>query len=371
MTQQISDAIYDPDDVGLRGSPIFSAMTVNLEPSPSPEAYHLPPTSPEPSPGGRNPSKRSSNQACQADAVLVALMAGGRRPDIARNAGDEALPSDEEDEESPARGTEVAINEENINSSKEDLHHLTSMAVTALKVHKDSTSQVSNAPVIFKSPPIGDTSEPVNTTIASPSSHLHLVGPRHESRTGILIKTEALPPGELPPIRHSPHADSANRNGVKQITLPSITDLTDQLGDINKLTDGQNRNETSFSQSPPAGPPIPRFNAIPRKTPPAKSPIDFRRELPSPGMSGPRYFAAPRPPSQPEGPQLVAASDYSSGSNTETPSTDQSGSTPTTGIDRMSIDGITNPQVGGYQCTNPGCTAPPFQTQVSSATVPT
>ncbi|PQE16085.1 C2H2 type zinc finger domain-containing protein [Rutstroemia sp. NJR-2017a WRK4] len=363
MTQQISDAIYDPDDVGLRGSPIFSAMTVNLEPSPSPEAYHLPPTSPEPSPGGRNPSKRSSNQACQADAVLVALMAGGRRPDIARNAGDQALPSDEEDEESPARGTEVAINEENINSTKEDLHHLTSMAVTALKVHKDSASQVSNAPVIFKSPPTGDTSEPVNTTIASPSSHLHLVGPRHESRTGILIKTEALPPGELPPIRHSPHADSANRNGVKQITLPSITDLTDQLGDINKLADGQNRNETSFSQSPPAGPPIPRFNAIPRKTPPAKSPIDLRRELPSPGMPGPRYFAAPRPPSQQEGPQLVAASDYSSGSNTETPSTDQSGSTPTTAIDRMSIDGITNPQVGGYQCTNPGCTAPPFQTQ--------
>ncbi|PSS18594.1 hypothetical protein M430DRAFT_101450 [Amorphotheca resinae ATCC 22711] len=32
-------------------------------------------------------------------------------------------------------------------------------------------------------------------------------------------------------------------------------------------------------------------------------------------------------------------------------------------IDRMSIDGITNPQVGGYQCTYPGCTAQPFQTQ--------
>jgi hypothetical protein len=61
------------------------AMTVNLESSPSPETYHLPPPSPEPSPGGRNSSKRSSNQACQADAVLVALMAGGKRPEIRRN----------------------------------------------------------------------------------------------------------------------------------------------------------------------------------------------------------------------------------------------------------------------------------------------
>jgi hypothetical protein len=31
----------------------------------------------------------------------------------------------------------------------------------------------------------------------------------------------------------------------------------------------------------------------------------------------------------------------------------------------MSIDGITNPQIGGFQCTYPGCTAQPFQTQVS------
>jgi hypothetical protein len=35
-------------------------------------------------------------------------------------------------------------------------------------------------------------------------------------------------------------------------------------------------------------------------------------------------------------------------------------------IDRMSIDGITNPQIGGYQCTYPGCTAQAFQTQVSN-----
>ena len=34
-------------------------------------------------------------------------------------------------------------------------------------------------------------------------------------------------------------------------------------------------------------------------------------------------------------------------------------------LNRMSVDGITNPQIGGFICTYPGCTAQPFQTQVS------
>lgn len=34
-------------------------------------------------------------------------------------------------------------------------------------------------------------------------------------------------------------------------------------------------------------------------------------------------------------------------------------------VNHLSIDGITNPQVGGFQCTHPGCNAQPFHTQVS------
>jgi hypothetical protein len=34
-------------------------------------------------------------------------------------------------------------------------------------------------------------------------------------------------------------------------------------------------------------------------------------------------------------------------------------------LNRMSVDGITNPQIGGFICTFPGCAAQPFQTQVS------
>ena len=46
----------------------------------------------------------------------------------------------------------------------------------------------------------------------------------------------------------------------------------------------------------------------------------------------------------------------------ESPSTDKSGSTLAIAVDRMSVDGITNP---GFQCTYPGCTAQPFLTRVS------
>jgi hypothetical protein len=94
--------------------------------------------------------------------------------------------------------------------------------------------------------------------------------------------------------------------------------------------------------------------------------------LPSPGRNNvaasPYYYNHnPRRPSQAsEGlPYGATPGDYSS-SATETPSTDQSGSTPggiPAGIDRMSIDGITNPQIGGFMCTYPGCTSQAFQTQ--------
>ena len=172
--------------------------------------------------------------------------------------------------------------------------------------------------------------------------------------------------GELPPIRqHSPQLALSSGNGTGNITLPSISA---QLGDINYLTGAAVAEDSAFSQSPPARPP-PRFSAVPGHGSPPKSPNDtFRRELPSPGRGGHFYFNANshRRLSQTNGPQYSSSGDYSS-SNTETPSTDQEGSTPTTmAIDRMSIGGTTNPQIGSFQCTYPGCTAQPFQTQVCS-----
>jgi hypothetical protein len=128
---------------------------------------------------------------------------------------------------------------------------------------------------------------------------------------------------------------------------------------------------SSIAHSPP-GPPLFQVPKGGHHASPPISPNDnFRRELPSPGRSAvtaasPYFYNNPRRASH-EGPPYPGATpkDYGS-SSTETPSTDQSGPSPAgipQGIDRMSIDGITNPQIGGFQCSYSGCSAQPFQTQ--------
>jgi len=212
-----------------------------------------------------------------------------------------------------------------------------------------------------------DSMEGVKPTIPSITTlYVNEAGARSPDVTMIKREQSTAPPttGELPPILHSPGQSSTltNGNGAVQITLPSISD---QLGDINHLPEPPSASNSTFSQSPPGRPP-PQFAPVPGHGSPPKSPNDSfpRRELPSPGRAHFYPFTNNhRRPSQTDGHPYTSPADYS-GSNTETPSTDQSGSTPATiGIDRMSIDGITNPQIGGFQCTYPSCTAQPFQTQ--------
>ncbi|KAA8568506.1 hypothetical protein EYC84_007533 [Monilinia fructicola] len=376
MTES-ADTYFDPDDVVPRDSPIFKPMHIIYEPEPSPEANLPPRISPEASPGERKGGKRSSNRAYQADVVLVSYMGGGKCPEIARNAGDRALPPcEDEDDEGPARGTAVEVPGYEFSPGKTDLDITRKMAADAvdlLRAHEDQafkklreTSQGSlgEAPAISKSLAITNTNLHAQNATDIPKFSPHSLEPYQKAapEANIQVETQSsLPPGELPPMRHSPQSGLSNGSGNQPITLPSITPL---LGDLNKHAEAApTPNETCFSQSP--GRPTSRFAPGPGATSPARSPNDFRREMISPGRP-PFYFVSgnPRRPSQSDGPHYIAAGDYSSSSNTETPSTDQSGSTPATmGIDRMSIDGITNPQVGGFQCTNPGCTAPPFQTQ--------
>ncbi|QSZ35191.1 hypothetical protein DSL72_008058 [Monilinia vaccinii-corymbosi] len=372
---EVADTYFDPDDVGPRDSPIFKPMHISYKPEPSPEANPPPPISPESSPGGRKRGTRSSIRAYQADAVLVSYMGGGRRPDIARNAGDEPLPPcEDEDDQGPVRGTAVEVPGHDFSPGKAELDITMKMAADAvdlLRAHEDQ------APLKLRDDSRGE-APAVSKLLATTNTNLHAqnaidttkltplpLEPYQKSAPDVNIQVEAqssLPTGELPPMRQSPQSGLSNGNGSQQITLPPITPL---LGDLSKHAEAApTPNEASFSQSP--GRPTSRFAPRPGATSPARSPNDLRREVISPGRS-PLYFVSrnPRRPSQSDGLQYVAAGDYSSGSNTETSSTDQSASTPATTmiIDRMSIDGITNPQVGGYQCTNSGCTAPPFQTQ--------
>jgi len=374
-----SNEYLDPDDVGLQNSPLLKPMKFSLQPSPSPPpAVPLPQISPDssPDPEDRKSSHRPKYRPSQGDAVLVSFMAGGKHNDIARDAGDKPLASDNEEGEEPRSGTNVemtAAEGKHEASLEENGLVLAARAAGALmQTPKDpdelrAQEEASPGSAIPKAstPAVGDPMEGLKPTIPSITT-LYVDGPGSKTLSETIIKQEICgspTTGELPPIRQqSPQSALSNGNGSSHITLPSISD---QLGDINHLTEASPAGDSAFSQSPPARPP-PRFSAVPGHGSPPKSPNDFvRRELPSPGRNH-FYFNANshRRQSQTDGPQYSSAGDYSS-SNTETPSTDQSGSTPATmAIDRMSIDGITNPQIGGFQCTYPGCTAQPFQTQV-------
>lgn len=374
-----NEEYLDPDDVGLHNSPPLKPMKVNLQPSPSPPpSVPLPPVSPDSSPGppDRKGSNRTKYRPSQGDAVLVSFMAGGKHSDIARDAGDKPLASDNEEGEEPVKGTEVAVTAEEVKDEatpeENGIDHLTALAADALRQSVKGSSQPTQKEATTASsipkmcmPCAGDPMEGLKPTIPSIST-LYVDGTGSKASPDTTIKHEmsgSPAAGELPPIRqHSQQSALSNGNGTGNITLPSISA---QLGDINHLTEAAAAGDSAFSQSPPARPP-PRFSAVPGHGSPPKSPNDtFRRELPSPGRGGHFYFNANshRRLSQTDGPQYSSSGDYSS-SNTETPSTDQSGSTPATmAIDRMSIDGITNPQIGGFQCTYPGCTAQPFQTQ--------
>ena len=374
-----TEDIYDPDDVGLRNSPPLKPMKVNFRPSPTPPpAVPLPPVSPEssPEPPGRKGSNRSKYRPSQGDAVLVSFMDGGKHPNIARQAGDEPLASDNEEIEDSPKGPTIEVKPaedkpEEATVEKPGIDYA-ALAADALRQSDKSAPEPAqrveiknDAPKLEARATEGDPMEGVKQMIPSISTlYMGGSGPLAPD-TSIKHDMKTSTAGELPPIRqHSPQSGLSNGNSAP-ITLPSISD---QLGDINHLPEPSVAADSAFPNSPPSRPP-PRFSAVPGHGSPPKSPNDaFRRELPSPGR-GNFFFNnanAHRRPSQTDGPQYASAGDYSS-SNTETPSTDNSGATPATmAIDRMSIDGITNPQIGGFQCNYPGCTAQPFQTQVSN-----
>ena len=373
----LADDVYDPDDVGLRDSPPLRAMQVNLTPSPSPPpAGALPLVSPDSSPDsrGRKAPHRPKILGSQGDAVLVSFMDGGRQPVLARIAREQPLASDEEADEESVKGTEVNV----VKDGEDRVADLTALAQNALRASHEgqiarSCSQSVQAAPIIKShrpesnaqPGKGDPMDGVKIMIPSIIA-THIGEARKQASPDIIVKPESkTSEGELPPILpQSPQSNLSNGHASTPVTLPSIAD---QLGDINHLPEAPVPTNPVYSQSPPGQPNQPRFPALSGQGSPPKSPHDsFRPQLPTPG--GPPYFYNPnsvRRPSQADGARYSSAEYSTPSTSIETPSTDHSGSTPAMSIDRMSIDGITNPQIGGYQCKYPGCTAQSFQTQVS------
>lgn len=385
--EEDNHSVYDSDDGQPRDSPLLKPMRPNLEPLPSPPPA-VSQVSPDSSPG-RKASNRSKVRVSQGDAVLVSFMSGGKHPEIAFGAGMEPLPSDDDATEGWVEDTaEIVVRKGKRSPSvTAELTALAAGALAHAACHaqgqpavggKQSRTSPSGDSVVGASPQVDGEDAMngiINSRIPSVSTNPRYTSSMSRARASsdTPIKVEASPTtvaSGLPPIQAVSPQSGPNGIGTAPITLPG---LRDQLGDLNQLGEPIPNADSSFSQSPQVRPP-PRFTsslagqAIP---PTPLSPTDYRRELPSPSRSVSSYYAASayRKPSQSEGgPGYVSNADYSSG-NTETPSTDQSGSTPAMGIDRMSIDGITNPQIGAFQCTYLGCTAQPFQTQVGRSSI--
>ncbi|KAK6605618.1 C2H2 type zinc finger domain-containing protein [Botrytis cinerea] len=325
---EIADTYFDPDD------------TLS-----SPEVHPPPPISPEAGPDGRRGEKRPKSRACQADAVLVGLMGEGKRPDIARYAGNEALPSDEgEGDESPIRGTAVEIPGRDIPPGTADLD-IAQKAVDMIKrtfpeSRNNSLGAAGEALEANKVPANGNANTNSQAQDAIDIERARLRSISHELYQNATVQgsgieeTHSTPPndpGGLPPMLHSsPQSGSTNSNGCQHIKLPSIAESLKQLVEEPL----PNPNEASYSQSP--GRSISRFPPGPGVASPGNSPNGLRRDIMSP--SGPLFnqFSTnnSRQLSTSEGRPYGMTADYSSGSNAETPSTDQSASTPAT----MAID---------------------------------
>lgn len=389
-----ADAYYDPDDVACNNSPQMNAVKVNFQPSSTPPyMVPLPPAvSPDSSSGspGRKASKPYRATASQSDAGLVSMMGNGKNIDIARRAGAEVLAAENEmemDPEDPTKGTAVDIHMEDDKSEEDTVERQTEsekdasdkgeeesndLALVAAKacemMGSISLPQNPEAPTSEKSPtevlPVEKESieraRPEERRPTIPSIFVANPNSRGSPEGVIGLDRRSSVTEALPPIRHhSPSSALSNGNG-RMVVKPTLPSLSDSLKSI--AHEPLPPVDAAFAQSPPARQP-PLFSAVSSHGSPPKSPNEFRRELPSPGRAAFYPYNSHRRTSQTQsdGIQYSNAGDYTS-SNTETPSTDASGATPA--IDRMSIDGITNPQIGGFQCTYPGCTAQPFQTQV-------
>ncbi|KAI1423807.1 hypothetical protein F5Y12DRAFT_755424 [Xylaria sp. FL1777] len=219
---------------------------------------------------------------------------------------------------------------------------------------------ISNAKRPVLAPPIS----PYPPVQSSPETY----SPRQHTPSQVLMHPNnvrsptSLPPGnhgELAPLQMaSPRSDSSNHE-----TLPSIrSQFFEQLHSSPK--DLAMRSSPHFPQSPPTGPS--RLGTIPgnHASPPISPNEAYRNSIPSPANTLPALSPYPYPSTNnhhqsPPGP------DYSgSGAKLERSSINQILTPPTDRIaDRMSIDSMTNPQIGQFICTFQGCTAQPFQTQ--------
>jgi hypothetical protein len=322
----------------------MAPLRPKLEPSPSPPP-DIPATQVRPTSG---------------DAVLVAYLDNGRDPEIARAAGRESLPCDEESPDEEAQDRPVNGNV----MSEPSLQHLAAGALKAASIATAPSTLVATVPKtipdisiptgqlsIHDDPPVTSlpTSRYVSTNrvtsplIHSPSGPLP---PLHGVRAPVGESKEALPSQSLPSLRS---------------TFGEIRDLAPEHLSEQELGRVPSGPSSTFPASP-AGNIGHRFSVSNLSSSPCSPPEGYRTLSPHSAPSASIHYYTTN------GTHPRAPTEYSSSNAGETPNTDHSVSTPATSTsitDRMSIDGITHPQhmSGSYTCTVPGCNAAAFQTQ--------
>ncbi|KAK5629728.1 hypothetical protein RRF57_005443 [Xylaria bambusicola] len=406
--------IYDPDEVFPRNSPLMKPCVLKLKPSPSPPAVPLPLVSHSPSLGGKSSNRRHKIQPTQGDAVLILHLDGGRRPEISQEAGKRPLDQFDTGSESEGSIGDDSEFEDGIRSNdmspiptsrftktvaeplasesasvpaSVDLRSLATDALAAVSKTTDvdelqnpsHETQVSRRASLIegsainrgegmfissaKRPVLAPPISPYPPVQGSPEAY----SPRQHTPSQVLMHPNnvrsptSLPPGshgELAPLQiASPRSDSSNHE-----TLPSIrSQFFEHLHSPPK--DLALRSSPHFPHSPPTVPS--RLGAISgNHTSPPISPNEaYRNSIPSPANTLPALSPYPYSSTTSNSHHSPPGPDYSS-AKLERSSISQILTPPTDRIaDRMSIDSMTNPQVGQFICTFQGCNAQPFQTQ--------
>jgi hypothetical protein len=302
----------DPDGVAPQ-SPKLEPLYLRLQES-SPSPPPLIPTT--------KASRNSKSYETSGYANLINNLDGGRNPDIAREVDRENLPCGED---SP--------DEESWRESAVD----SNLAADAL---------------------------PING----------LSAPGYISGSRVTSPLIPSPNGALPPLHHGVRAPAGeSKETLPSQSLPSLRSTLGELRDLpaEPLSERDigrvHPGPSSTFPTSPAGSLGYRFT-LTNLPPSSRSPPDESRTLSTHSATEGSMYYEPK-----NGTHARATTEYSSSNATRTPNTDHSASTPAAPVsinstsitDRMSIDGITQPQPvsGSYTCTVHGCNAAPFQTQ--------
>jgi hypothetical protein len=364
--------IYDPADVGLRDSPPPTIQHPKLDPTPSPtlegvaSEVSTPPGSPRAHAHADKPPRRPLKPVPNpGDAALVGEMGGWRGREIAEMAGQELIraPSEGGGDEDMGGGSERGV-EVPLEGMAQTVD-LEALAAGALRAFDDAGEAPVGKPLSHVEEVAGQQVDDQQRHMSSPK--ISSINGNHE---------------QLPPIQEaSPKAEK-----LTNVTLPSISSQLANLGELKHLADAAitaavdaappNGHRHSISSQSPPQPPLfrvgdpahhhPAQNV--HTSPPPISPRETFHTIPSPGLPAPPFFfrrqsqVSDSAPYTSSGPDFTGATGVGDASSTDHSTSTAANGIPA-GIDRMSIDGITNPLVGGFQCHYPNCTAQPFQTQ--------